>query len=78
MDYRQVWPEVLAGLRASGLREYSIFRHERELFCFMLVPEVLKLMDDMARNEIDRQWQQTMAPLMEPVPHLHGERRWLL
>ena len=67
---RQVWPEGLAGLQASGVRRYSIFRRDRDLFCYMLVPDVQKRMSAMAHSEADRRWQQAMATLMEPFHSL--------
>ena len=68
--HRHVWPELLAELQACGVREYSIFRRGCDLFLYMLVPNFQALLADLAQSEVDRRWQQTMAPLFEEVPSL--------
>jgi len=73
--HRHVWPELLAELSAVGVREYSIFRRGQELVLYMLVPEFNAFLEHMAESEVDRRWQETMAPLFEPVLSLEpGER----
>jgi L-rhamnose mutarotase len=73
--HRHVWPELLAELSANGVREYSIFRRGQELFLYMLVPDFEALQRALSKSEVDRRWQQTMAPLFEPVPSLRpGEQ----
>ena len=68
--HRQVWPELLVELQASGVREYSIFRRDRELFLYMLVPSFQALVERLTESDVDRRWQQAMAPLLERVPSL--------
>lgn len=68
--HRHVWPELLAELQACGVREYSIFRRGCELFLYMVVPNFAVLLARVAESDVDRRWQQTMAPLFEPVPSL--------
>ena len=34
--HRRVWPEVLAGIRATGVEEIKIYRSGRHLFMLML------------------------------------------
>ena len=68
--HRNVWPELLAELQTLGVREYSIFRRENEIVLYMLVPDFQMFLDRLAQSDVDRRWQQTMAPLLEPVPSL--------
>ena len=68
--HRHVWPELLAELQACGVREYSIFRRGCELFLYMLVPDFQALLNQLAASDVNRRWQQAMAPLFEPVPSL--------
>ena len=68
--HTHVWPELIAELQACGVREYSIFRRGCELFLYMLVPDFEALLLHLAASDIDRRWQQAMAPLFEPVPSL--------
>lgn len=68
--HQHVWPELLAELASAGVREYSIFRREQELFLYMLVPDFQAFLKTMATSDVNQRWQQTMAPLFEPVPSL--------
>ena len=68
--HRHVWPELIAELETCGVREYSIFRRGCELFLYMLVPDFQALLTHLAASDVDRRWQQAMAPLFDPVPSL--------
>lgn len=68
--HRHVWPELLAELTAFGVREYSIFRRGQELFLYMHVPDFAELLRKLSASDVNRRWQETMAPLFEPVPSL--------
>ncbi len=65
--HRHVWPELLAELQSFGVREYSIFRRGQELFLYLHVPDFELLSRQLAASEVNLRWQQTMAPLFEPV-----------
>jgi len=72
--HRDVWPELLSELRHFGITEYSIFRRGQQLFLYMHVPDFQQVLERMAASEVNRRWQQAMAPLFEPVPDkLPGE-----
>ena len=68
--HRHVWPELLAELQRFGVREYSIFRRDQQLFLYMHVPNFQQLLDQLASSDVNLRWQATMAPLFEPVPGL--------
>ena len=73
--HKEVWPELLAELTAAGAREYSIFRRGQELFLYLRVPDAETFFTHMEHIDANRRWQQSMAPLFEPVPSLRpGER----
>ncbi len=71
--HRRVWPELLEELTRLGVREYSIFRRGQQLFLYMHVPDFHELLAELAKSDVDRRWQQTMAPLFEPVPGLAAD-----
>ncbi len=71
--HRHVWPELLAELDRFGVREYSIFRRGQQLFLYMRVPDFQQLLAQLAESDVNLRWQQTMAPLFEPVPDLAPE-----
>lgn len=68
--HRHVWPELLRELADAGVQQYSIFRRGQQLFLYMLVPDFSSFLATMAKSNVNQRWQQTMAPLFEPVPSL--------
>ena len=66
--HQAVWPELLAELERFGVRDYSIFRREQQLFLFLRVPNFERLLHQLAQSEVNQRWQRTMAPLFEAVP----------
>jgi L-rhamnose mutarotase len=61
--HANVWPEMLALLKRSGISEYSIFRRDQLLFLTMQV------------ENFEATWQQAMAPYFAPLDPLRpGER----
>ena len=75
--HAQVWPEVLATIRACNMRNYSIFRHGALLFAyFEYVGDDFAA--DMARIAADpktQEWWKLTDPLQEPMPD-RAEGEW--
>ena len=73
--HREVWPELLDELTRFGVRDYSIFRRGQELFLYLRVPDFDELQRKLAASDINRRWQEKMAPIFEPVLSLQpGEQ----
>ena len=72
-DYERVhaavWPEVLAQLSRSGIRNYSIHRYETLLFAnFEYVGDDFESdMAAMADDETTRRWWAVCEPMQRPV-----------
>ena len=64
-----VWPEVLAQLSSSGIRNYSIHRYETLLFAnFEYVGDDFESdMAAMADDETTRRWWAVCEPMQRPV-----------
>ena len=60
-----VWPELLAALHASGIRNYSIFRNGNEVFGYFETDDLAAAASFMEGQEINARWQDTMAGLLE-------------
>jgi L-rhamnose mutarotase len=74
-EHQRVWPELLAKLKETGISDYSIFRRGQELVLILRVGDFDKAMDELARDPVNRRWQEFMGRLFEPVPGLQpGER----
>jgi L-rhamnose mutarotase len=65
----EIWPELVAALKAAGVSDYSIFLDEETLTLFAMQ----KLSDKnsaaaLPNSPIVRKWWNYMAPLMETQP----------
>ena len=64
-EHRNVWPEVLEGIKRYGIRNYSIFMRGRELYSYFEVEDLDKAIAMAAADPINQKWQEHMAPLMD-------------
>lgn len=77
--HQHVWPELLSELESFGVSEYSIFRRDQQLFLYLKVANYDELTTRLAASEVNRRWQEKMAPLFEPVPGLRpGEHHAMM
>ena len=65
--HEQVWPEMLAALRAAGWHNYSLFMADDGLlFGYFETPVDLATANaHMADTEVNTRWQEFMAPYFE-------------
>ena len=88
--HRAVWPEMLAALRDTGWRNYSLFlREDGLLIGYFETPDLQAALDGMDATEVNARWQAEMAPffvdldgrpdegflLLEEVFHLEDQLR---
>ncbi len=70
--HREVWPEMLAALRETGWRNYSLYlREDGTLFGYLETPDFDAARAGMAAKEVNARWQAEMAPFFE---QLEGRR----
>ncbi len=66
--HREVWPEMLAALRETGWRNYSLFlREDGTLFGYLETPDFEAARAGMAAKEVNARWQADMAPFFEQL-----------
>src|SRR6266481_6249404 len=63
--HRHVWPELLAALRAAGIRNYTIFRSGNDMFGYFEADDLDAAEAYLARQEISARWQDAMAELLD-------------
>jgi L-rhamnose mutarotase len=63
--HRTVWPEMLAALRAAGIRNYSIFRAGNQVFGYFECADLEAAGRHLAAQEVNSRWQDHMAVLLE-------------
>jgi L-rhamnose mutarotase len=68
--HEAVWPEMLAALRKHGWHNYSLFMREDGLLFgyFEAEKDFPAALAGMAKEEVNRRWQQFMAPFFEIPP----------
>jgi L-rhamnose mutarotase len=79
-EYRErhanVWPEMLAELRAAGASNYSIFQRGDDLFGYLEVDDFDRFRAHMAASDVNARWQAEMGdglidPLTDPETGFH-------
>lgn len=64
--HKQVWPEMLAALRETGWRNYSLFLREDGLLVgYLETPDFERALAGMAAREVNARWQREMAEFFE-------------
>jgi L-rhamnose mutarotase len=63
--HKHVWLEMLDALRASGIRNYTIFRAGNEMFGYFETDDLAAAEQYLAEQEVSGRWQDTMAALLE-------------
>jgi L-rhamnose mutarotase len=67
--HAKVWPEMLDALRASGIRNYTIFRAGNSVFGYFESDDLDASARFLAEQEVSARWQDSMAELLdERVP----------
>lgn len=68
-EYKQrhddLWPEMDATLRRSGIRNYHIFRHGLTLFGYFETDDLQATIDYLKTDPINAKWSESMAPIMQ-------------
>jgi L-rhamnose mutarotase len=63
--HREVWPEMLAALKAAGIRNYTIFRDGDRMFGYFETDDALAAEAYLRHQEVSTRWQEAMADLLE-------------
>ena len=73
--HKAVWPEMLDALRRTGWHNYSLFmRDDGLLFGYFETPESFQVaLADMSQEEINKKWQDFMAPYFENLSGAHAD-----
>ena len=58
--HQAVWPDLLADMRAAGIRNYSIFADGPELFGFLECDNWDAVNAALAKSDANRRWQEFM------------------
>ena len=73
--HKEVWPDVLAAIRRSGITEYVIFRDGLDLFHYIACEDYDRAIGELADDPVNIKWQAEMAPMMAVAHDYTGESR---
>ncbi len=62
--HQEVWPEMLRTLSAAGIRNYTIFRSENEMFGYFETDDLERAERCLAAQPVSVRWQDAMAELL--------------
>ena len=72
--HKQVWPEMLEALRATGWHNYTLFlRDDGLLVGYLETPDFEAARKGMAAYEVNRKWQTEMAEFFD-MGGAHADR----
>lgn len=74
-----VWPEVLASITRTGIRNYTIFRYGRQLFSYFEVPDnsdIEGVTRILLADPACARWEDLIRPLQEPCANGPGSMQW--
>ena len=63
--HRAVWPEMLAALEGAGIRNYTIFRADNQMFGYFETDDLEAAESYLERQPVNARWQDAMAELLE-------------
>jgi len=76
----RIWPEIAAAISAAGIRNYSIFHHQGELFAYWEYggppAEYEARMQALAEAPRMREWWDLMEPMQVPHPQRRPGEWW--
>jgi L-rhamnose mutarotase len=61
----EIWPDLAEDIRASGMRNYSIFRYGLILFGYFECEDIKYAIDYLSKSDANRRWGEYMAPIMK-------------
>jgi len=76
--HKNVWPEVLNGIKKSGVLNSRIFLLGTRLFLYMEVTDDYQLnhFQDYASGEREKEWEMLMRSFQRPVPEAKPDEWW--
>ena len=61
----EIWPELSALIKESGMKNYSIFRHGLKLYGYFETADLEKTIAHLNQGEVNKKWGEFMTPIMK-------------
>ena len=73
-EHAAVWPDMLQALRDTGWQNYSLFlREDGLLIGYLETPDFEAAKAGMQNKEVNKRWQDDMAPFFESLDGGHAD-----
>lgn len=63
--HQQVWPDMLAELKAAGCQNYSIFLNGLQLFAYLEVADFARFREYLASSAVSERWENRISDILE-------------
>ncbi|MHB1131763.1 MAG: L-rhamnose mutarotase [Chloroflexota bacterium] len=77
--HQEVWPEIIAGMRAVGITKMKIYLRGTRLFMYVETEDGFDPAKDFARAQATvkgQEWSALMHPLQEKAPEAGADEWW--
>ncbi len=71
--HREVWPDVLDGMKRVGITNYVIFRDGLDLFHYIECDDYERAIAELAQSPLNQRWEAEMAPMTTVAHDLSGK-----
>ena len=71
--HREVWPDVLAGIRKAGITRDVIFRDGLDLFHYIECDDYDHAIAELAKSPLNQRWEAEMAPMTAVAHDFSGQ-----
>ncbi len=75
--HRNIWPEMLAELKKAGIRNYSLFLKENEVYGYWECDDIQSSINFLNSSKVNEKWQESMKGIIierdDTIPSLYRE-----
>jgi len=77
-EHQQVWPELLAVIKETGIHNYSIFIDGQDLFLYCeregSLDDFISAWKKIQATDVSKRWSENMSKLLEPASGIGEEQ----
>lgn len=75
--HREIWDEMVAELRRSGITNYSLFRRGRTVIAYAeCIPDATTAFGIMGATDVNKRWSEWFGDVLEEFTDAEGQLLW--
>jgi L-rhamnose mutarotase len=75
--HKDIWPEMVAELKMAGIRNYSLFLKDNEVYGYWECDDLETTINFLNNSKINKKWQESMKGIItdrdDTIPSLYSE-----